>query len=133
MSCWTTTVPNSVRKRAPVGQTSRHAAWVQCLQTSDSMSQRSPVPPFPSANSGFSCSTKATWRHVLAESSPVLSYELPVQTVPSSGIRFHSLQASSQALHPMHTDVSVKNPIRVVLCPPEDRAVAVTARLRSLE
>ena len=34
MSSCTTTVPNSVRKSAPVGQTSRHAAWVQCLQTS---------------------------------------------------------------------------------------------------
>ena len=30
---------------APVGQTSRHAACVQCLQTSDSMSQRPATPP----------------------------------------------------------------------------------------
>ncbi len=31
---------------------------------------------------------------------------------PSSGTRFHSLQATSQALQPMQTEVSVKNPIR---------------------
>src|SRR5262245_21203353 len=41
----TTTVPNSVRNRAPVGQTSRQAAWVQCLQTSDIISQRKSVRP----------------------------------------------------------------------------------------
>ena len=34
-----TTVPNSVRISEPVGQTSRHAAFVQCLHTSDDMSQ----------------------------------------------------------------------------------------------
>src|SRR6478672_5432659 len=32
--------------------------------------------------------------------------------MPSSGTAFHSLQATSQALHPMHTEVSVKKPIR---------------------
>jgi hypothetical protein len=37
---------------------------------------------------------------------------MPVSKMPSSGTLFHSLQATSQALHPMHTDVSVKNPIR---------------------
>src|SRR4051794_36322556 len=42
MSSWTTTVSNSVRNSAPVGQTSRHPASVQCLQTSDDISQRSP-------------------------------------------------------------------------------------------
>src|SRR3954465_5866584 len=40
MSCCTTTVPNSVRNSAPVGQTSRQPACVQCLQTSDDISQR---------------------------------------------------------------------------------------------
>src|ERR1700716_499461 len=45
MSSWTTTVPNSVRKSDPVGQTSRQAAWVQCLQTSEDISQRSSVRP----------------------------------------------------------------------------------------
>jgi hypothetical protein len=28
------------------------------------------------------------------------------------GILFHSLHATSHALHPMHTEVSVKKPIR---------------------
>src|SRR4051794_13266615 len=37
---------------------------------------------------------------------------MPVKLSPSSGTRFHSLQATSHALQPMHTDVSVKNPIR---------------------
>jgi hypothetical protein len=59
-----------------------------------------------------SFSTKATWRQVLALKSPVLSRECPVHTNPSSGTRFHSLQATSHALHPMQTDVSVKNPMR---------------------
>src|ERR1700754_3240486 len=40
MSSWTTTVPNSVRKSAPVGQTSRQPACVQCLHTLDIISQR---------------------------------------------------------------------------------------------
>src|SRR5207302_10913893 len=109
-SC-TTTVPNSVRKSAPVGQTSRQPACVQCLQTSDSISQRkSCLRCF--SGSGASCSMKATCRQVFALSSPELSYELPVQTSPSSGTRFHSLQATSHALQPMQTDVSVKKPTR---------------------
>src|SRR3982751_824934 len=40
MSSCTTTVPNSVRNSAPVGQTSRQAACVQCLHTLDIISQR---------------------------------------------------------------------------------------------
>ena len=39
-SACTTTVPNSVRNSAPVGHTSRQPAWVQCLHTSDDISQR---------------------------------------------------------------------------------------------
>src|SRR5437764_2164431 len=105
MSSCTTTVPNSVRKSAPVGQTSRQAACVQCLQTSDSISQRGGPP-------SDCCSTKATWRHVLALSAEVLSYDSPVQLRPSSGTRFHSLHATSHALHPMQIDVSVKKPTR---------------------
>src|SRR5947199_5668003 len=101
MSCWTTTVPNSVRKRDPVGHTSRHAACVQCLHTSDSISHRKPTLPSPFATSGFSCSMKATCRHVSELSSPVLSYEWPVHSCPSCGMRFHSLHATSQALQPM--------------------------------
>src|SRR5579875_3243630 len=37
---------------------------------------------------------------------------MPVNWRPSSGTWFHSLQATSHALQPMQTDVSVKNPIR---------------------
>src|SRR3954463_4605811 len=103
MSCCTTTVPNSVRKSAPVGQTSRHAECVQCLHTSEAISQRSP--------SGTSCSTNATWRHVSAPRSIVLSYDFPVKPCIDIGIWFHSLHATSHALQPMQIDVSVKNPI----------------------
>src|SRR3954454_12240240 len=144
MSSCTTTVPNSVRNSEPVGQTSRQAAWVQCLHTSEDISQRScpsgpgvvgviaacsgGVPdPWPaSANtstsawltpgscpaSGLRCSMKATCRQVSAPRPTVLSYDIPVNFRPSSGTWFHSLQATSQALQPMHTEVSVKKPIR---------------------
>src|SRR4051794_36545952 len=47
-SCCTTTVPNSVRNSDPVGQTSRHPAWVQCLQTSDIISHRKSIRAAPS-------------------------------------------------------------------------------------
>src|SRR5881227_451263 len=113
-SC-TTTVPNSVRNRAPVGQTSRHAACVQCLHTSDDISHRnaSPSPSrSPSRRSGVFCSTNATCRQEFAPSVDVLSYDSPVQTRPSSGTTFHSLHATSQALQPMQIDVSVKKPMR---------------------
>ena len=99
MSSWTTTVPNSLRKSDPVGQTSRQAADVQCLQTSEDMSHRnssrSPGGPASGAWTGaprncgawpgasgnpetcgpvaLGCSMKATWRQVLAPSAPVLS------------------------------------------------------------
>src|SRR5690349_7697108 len=108
MSSCTTTVPYSVRKSAPVGQTSRQAAWVQCLQTSELISHRSASgASSPFVCSGSFCSMKATWRHVFAPSADVLSYDSPVQTRPSSGTRFHSLQATSHALQPMQTEVSV--------------------------
>src|SRR5438477_7050031 len=103
-SCWTTTVPNSVRNSAPVGQTSRQAACVQCLQTSELMSHRN-ASPSAGPRKGFSCSMKATCRQVFAPSADVLSYDSPVNSSPSSGTRFHSLQATSQALQPMQTDV----------------------------
>src|SRR6201986_4041360 len=102
MSDCTTTVPNSVRNNAPVGQTSRHAACVQCLQTSELISQRSGSPSSPP------CSMNATCRQLFAPSSPVLSYDSPENARPSAGTRFHSLQATSHALQPMQTDVSVK-------------------------
>src|SRR4051794_23815946 len=105
MSSCTTTVPNSVRNSDPVGHTSRHAAWVQCLQTSLSISHRK-------SPGAALCSMNATCRQVLAPSAPVLSYDEPSRFIPSSGIAFHSLHATSHALHPMHTDVSVKKPLR---------------------
>src|SRR5439155_15485358 len=104
MSSCTTTVPNSVRNSDPVGHTSRQAADVQCLHTSDDISQRTE----PSRG----CSMNATWRHVEADRLPVLSYESPRNSRPSSGTWFHSLHATSHALHPMHMDVSVKKPTR---------------------
>src|SRR5438128_2660914 len=55
MSPCTTTVPNSVRNSAPVGQTSRQPACVQCLQTSEDISQRiclsAPLCPVCGSNS----------------------------------------------------------------------------------
>ncbi len=98
-SC-TTTVPNSVRTNAPVGQTSRQAACVQCLQTSEDISQRKSrsgaadeslpggrPPGMPRSTTcararcrpaswwptGSFCSMNATCRQVLAPSAPVLS------------------------------------------------------------
>src|SRR4051812_16941681 len=117
MSSCTTTVPNSVRKSEPVGQTSRQAAWVQCLHTSLAMSQRSPSPPTPSAPTGACCSTNATCRQLSAPSPTVLSYDIPDNARPSSGTRFHSLHATSHALQPMQMLVSVKKPIRVAVMP----------------
>src|SRR3954447_19381033 len=112
MSCCTTTVPYSVRKREPVGQTSRHAACVQCLQTSEDISQRRGSSLSSASRSALRCSTNATCRHEFAPSVDVLSYDSPVQTRPSSGITFHSLHATSHALQPMQIDVSVKKPMR---------------------
>jgi hypothetical protein len=43
-SGWMKTVSNSVRMIAPVGQTSRQLACVQCLHTSDIISQALPWP-----------------------------------------------------------------------------------------
>src|SRR5207248_10937526 len=62
--------------------------------------------------SGTTCSTNATCRQESALSSPVLSYDRPRKSNPSAGTSFHSLHATSQALHPMHSVVSVKNPTR---------------------
>ena len=95
MSSCTTTVPNSVRNSEPVGQTSRQAACVQCLHTSDDISQRKsrlrrPVVPggvdaaAPNRSGiaqvdgrgladGWACSMNATCRQVFALSAPVLS------------------------------------------------------------
>ena len=102
-------MPNSVRISAPVGQTSRQADSVQCLHTLLDISQRTPS---ASAGRRTGCSMKATCRQVEASRPPVLSYDMPVSSSPSSGTAFQSLHATSQALQPMHTEVSVKKPIR---------------------
>src|SRR6478735_3957726 len=128
MSSCTTTVPNSVRNRAPVGQTSRQPAFVQCLQTFDDINQRNsvrspasacspggPIVGIPSSTggrAGLRCSMKATCRQLSALSPPVLSYDVPSRSKPSAGSWFHSLQATSHALHPMQIEVSVKKPLR---------------------
>src|SRR4051794_18071346 len=109
MSSCTTTVPNSVRNSDPVGHTSRQAACVQCLQTLDIISQR--MSSRPSARP-TGCSMKATCRQELAVSPPVLSNDMPSRLNPLSGTPFHSLQATSHAMQPIQTLVSVKKPIR---------------------
>src|SRR3954453_1051006 len=164
MSPCTTTVPNSVRNSAPVGQTSRQPACVQCLQTSEDISQRIclslPLCPVCGSNSDSAsalstdawatarlsgcpeaagdspdprrsspgrpkvgigrstarlCSMNATCRQLLAPSWPVLSYDIPDSPMTSRfpcessmGSVFHSLHATSHALQPMQTEVSVK-------------------------
>src|SRR3954447_3051778 len=110
-SC-TTTVPNSVRNSAPVGHTSRQGAVVQCLHTSEDMSQRMPSSSAGFAGTARSCSMKATCRHVSELSRPVLSYDWALKPKSSVGSWFHSLHATSHALQPMHSEVSVKKPIR---------------------
>ena len=109
---------------------------MQCLQTSDDISHwksgcrarpqvDGPVgirragsggPTFGSpgatGRAAVGCSMKATWRQVSAPRPWVLSYDMPVKFRPSSGTAFHSLQATSQALQPMQTLVSVKKPLR---------------------
>ena len=54
----------------------------------------------------------ATCRHVEAPSATVLSYDMPVKIRPSSGNWFHCLHATSHALQPMQSVVSVKKPFR---------------------
>src|SRR5690625_1398581 len=67
----------------------------------------------PAVAVGMGCSMKATWRQLLEPSAPVLSKDMPSRSNSSVlGSRFHSLQAPSHALQPMHTLVSVKNPLR---------------------
>ena len=54
---------------------------------------------------------KATCRQEFAPSSPVLSCDIPSRSMYSpAGTLFHCLQATSQALQPMQTEVSVKKP-----------------------
>ena len=58
------------------------------------------------------CSMNATCRHWSALSEWLLSYDDPSMSNPWSGTSFHSLQATSQALHPIQMLVSVKKPLR---------------------
>src|SRR5712691_3537209 len=107
-SCWMKTVLNSVRMMAPVGQTSMQLACLQCLQTSDIINQAAPSPVV--ADWSGTCSMNFTWRQFWASSVPVLSKLSARNVGPLPSSWFHSLQATSHALHPMHTLVSVKNP-----------------------
>src|SRR5947209_4623829 len=95
---------------APVGQFSRQPALEQCLHTSDMRSHEKSPTPVVWPPSGIGRSTNETCRHVEAPRSTVLSYDMPVKANPSSGSWFHSLHATSHALQPMQTVVSVKNP-----------------------
>src|SRR5256885_1623564 len=109
-SCWMKTVSNSVRTIALVGQTSAHDACWQCLQTSDIISQAWPLPTVVEAVRCASFSRNLTCRQFSASSWPVLSKLSARNTGGSPESSFHSLQATSQALQPMQTLVSVKNP-----------------------
>ena len=66
---WMYTVSNSVRMIAPVGQTSRHGAWTQCLHTSDIISQAA----WLRSGSVLNCSMNLTCRQLTSEKEPVLS------------------------------------------------------------
>src|SRR6266513_1488626 len=107
-SCWMKTVLNSVRMMAPVRHTSMQLACLQCLQTSDIISQALPFPGV--ADSSGTCSMNCTCRQFWASSEPVLSKLSARKLGLSPWSWFHSLHATSQALQPMHTLVSVKKP-----------------------
>src|SRR3954462_14796440 len=135
------TEPNSVRMIAPVGHASRQPARAQCLQTSDIISREKLPPSVPPSGTGRS--TKPTCRQVEEPRWPVLSYESPVNSKPSSGNWFHCLHATSQALHPMQSVVSVKKPFipsllgrlvlqRLLLERPQPDDVARHRQLRQL-
>src|SRR5262249_49330227 len=87
---------------ALVGHTSMQLACAQCLQTSLIMFHA--IPPLSVVRS-WNC----TWRQFCSSSWPVLSKPSPNwPTCPGSW--FHSLHATSQALQPMQSVVSVKKP-----------------------
>src|ERR1043166_3845127 len=114
---------------APVGQLSRHPARTQCLHTSEENSQENA--PASCVESGTGRSMNATCRHVDAPSATVLSYDMPVNIIPSSGSWFHCLQATSQALQPMHRVVSVKKPLRGERLDVSSRAAVLSSRAAS--
>src|SRR5215510_5925922 len=101
-SGWMYTVSNSVRMMALVGHTSMQLASAQCLQTSLIMLQAT-------APLGVVRSWNWTWRQFCSSSWPVLSYPSPNRAA-CPGSWFHSLHATSQALQPMQSVVSVKKP-----------------------
>src|SRR3954468_19903634 len=108
------TPPNSVRTIEPVGHASRHPASSQCLHTSDEKTHDACSPAFPPNPGTGACSTNFTCLQVEAPSAPVLSYEYPLQSKPSSLTPFHSLHATSQALQPMHKVESVRNAVMLM-------------------
>src|SRR5215470_4880285 len=87
---------------ALVGHTSMQLASAQCLQTSLIMLQA--TPPLAVARSW-----NWTWRQFCTSSWPVLSKPSP-NSGACPGSWFHSLHATSQALQPMQSVVSVKKP-----------------------
>src|SRR5436305_288491 len=111
MSGCTYTDPNSVRTSEPVGQLSRQPARAQCLHTSLIISQEKLPAPVVCMPRDMGRSTKLTWRQVAEPRCSELSYDIPVKRNPSSGSWFHCLQATSQALQPMQSVVSVKKPL----------------------
>src|SRR5207244_11005083 len=89
-------------------------AFSQCVPTSDENShaiRSGALPPRPI--SGVR-STNLTCRQVEWPRARVLSYELPLHRKPSSGTPFHSLHATSHALHPMQSVESVKKPVTAI-------------------
>ena len=83
---------------------------MQCLHTSLIISHFSTI-GLGAAGSIATCSTNATCRQVVPESCDVLSYDSPVKVNPSEGSSFHCLHATSHALQPMQSVVSVKKPV----------------------
>jgi hypothetical protein len=81
------------------------------LQTSDIISQEKLLPSVPPKGTGRSM--KPTCRQVELPRCPVLSYDMPVKLKPSSGSWFHCLHATSHALQPMQSVVSVKKPFMI--------------------
>src|SRR4030095_7492385 len=91
-----------------------HGASLQCLHTSLIMFQATPP-------AGVPRSWNCTWRQFCSSSLPVLS-KLSRNSGSCPGSWFHSLHATSQALQPMQTVVSVKNPtVRAIVVLLSDR------------
>src|ERR1051325_6247927 len=93
---------------ALVGQTSMQLASEQCLHTSLIMLHATPP-------AGVLRSWNCTCRQFWSSSRPVLSN--PSRNLAAwPGSWFHSLQATSQALQPMQSVVSVKKPTVRAMC-----------------